>query len=235
MRAIPGVILHWPAYTQGQINARAGKILVDEIRSFHTRPVSQGGRGWSDIGYHYVINKDKDGIYRVYDGCPDSSWGAHTYGFNDWLGISVAYGTDSGELPDELINTVASFISTLSKTYGFKINSSTVKGHRDMSGHESNECPGNLLHREIKNIISLANNTKPRNMAPQNGPEKLRKEEEIGSITLDIVDTGKSVNGIRINSQAYIHVSELKNLGFDVTYTPPSNGKHDKVTIKKRV
>lgn len=59
----------------------AGRPLAEkraEIRRWHTDPVSKGGRGWSDIGYHWLI--DRDG--KVAPGRAETTVGAHVAGRN---------------------------------------------------------------------------------------------------------------------------------------------------------
>lgn len=230
MRPIPGIILHWPDYKQAHIEANLGQPLINEIRSFHMRPVSMGGRGWNEIAYHYLIHKGPDGKFHAYNGRPDSWLGAHTYGWNQYLGICVIYGTDAGTVSEDQLIAVSKLIAILSKTYGFPVNSSTIKGHRDMRGHESNECPGNPLHSDIPRLISMANNNP---MPPSKRPQKSQEsiDDEIGYIDVDL--DGTPIKGLRVNSQAYIHVSQLKKLNLSVEYIPPQDGQNDRVVIKK--
>jgi len=60
-----------------------------EIRRWHTDPVSKGGRGWKDIGYHWLI--DRDG--QVIAGRTATTIGAHVADHN-WgtLGICLIGG-----------------------------------------------------------------------------------------------------------------------------------------------
>lgn len=48
-RRIDKIILHCSATPEGKA------YTVADIKKWHTLPVSKGGRGWSDIGYHYII------------------------------------------------------------------------------------------------------------------------------------------------------------------------------------
>ena len=52
MRTITRIILHCSASLAG-VDLRAS-----DIRAYHTNPVSQGGRGWKNPGYHYVVRLD---------------------------------------------------------------------------------------------------------------------------------------------------------------------------------
>lgn len=51
----------------------------NDIRSWHTTPKKDGGRGWRDIGYHLVILLDGS----VKEGRPFEEMGAHVRGHND--------------------------------------------------------------------------------------------------------------------------------------------------------
>ncbi len=63
MRKINKIIVHCTATQEGK------EISVDTIRKWHV-----DGRGWSDIGYHYIISLD--GLTEV--GRPIERSGAHT-------------------------------------------------------------------------------------------------------------------------------------------------------------
>ena len=62
MRHLDKIILHCSATREGQ------HITVDTMREWHLK------RGWSDIGYHYVIYIDGS----VHEGRPIEKTGAHT-------------------------------------------------------------------------------------------------------------------------------------------------------------
>jgi N-acetylmuramoyl-L-alanine amidase len=74
MRNIEKIIVHCAATREGQ------HIKTDTIRNWHLK------RGWSDIGYHYVI--ELDGTIGI--GRPIERSGAHTKGLNS-NSIGVCY------------------------------------------------------------------------------------------------------------------------------------------------
>lgn len=51
-RRIDEIIVHCTADPEGRDKT------VEQIRAGHMAPVSKGGRGYSDIGYHYIIYRD---------------------------------------------------------------------------------------------------------------------------------------------------------------------------------
>lgn len=79
-RSINEIIVHCTATPEGQ------DTTVDQIRKHHMAPVSKGGRGWSDIGYHYVIYRDGS----IHDGRNVNTAGAHCTGHNSHS-IGVVY------------------------------------------------------------------------------------------------------------------------------------------------
>lgn len=80
MRAIHKIIIHCTATREGD------DISVDTIRRWHL------ARGWSDIGYHYVIDIKGN----INAGRPIELIGAHTRGFNKGsIGIAYVGGVES--------------------------------------------------------------------------------------------------------------------------------------------
>jgi N-acetylmuramoyl-L-alanine amidase len=75
MREIKSVILHCTATTLDKV------LTVKEVRRWHVQ-----GRGWSDIGYHFLIHQDGT----IERGRHIDKVGAHTWG-NNYGSIGVAY------------------------------------------------------------------------------------------------------------------------------------------------
>ena len=77
MRKINKLILH--------CSASEALSDIDSIRKFHMDPTPRG-RGWRDVGYHYVINKN--GVIEY--GRKEDEIGAHCEGHNkNSIGICV--------------------------------------------------------------------------------------------------------------------------------------------------
>lgn len=121
------------------------KRTVKNIQNFHM------GKGWSDIGYHYLI--DQDG--KIYAGNPVDRQGAHAGGQNHG-NIGIAFlGNYQDAQPDESqLESAGKLIRHLGDQYGIDVSSSTVGGHRDVG---STACPGNHLYSKIDRIIRHAN------------------------------------------------------------------------------
>lgn len=112
---------------------RIGRYLTaKELRKFHTDP-EPVGRGWSDIGYHFVIRTD--GI--VETGRPLTRQGAGVAGHNkNNIHICLVGGLDLRGRPadtytHEQYHALFALICDLCER--FKIPYSNVCGHRDFS------------------------------------------------------------------------------------------------------
>lgn len=131
-RKINMLILHCSATPEGK------DYTVETIRQWHTKPISQGGRGWSDIGYHYVIYRDGS----VHTGRAESTVGAHCAGKNAHsLGICYIGGTDTnGKSKDTRTDTQKKALVTLVKQLMTKygISKENVYGHYQFA---NKACP----------------------------------------------------------------------------------------------
>jgi len=201
-RHIPGVSLHWPAETKAQILADPGQEIVDRWRKVHmSAPLF-----WRDIGYHYILNRDSAGKWTVYDGRSDALPGAHsgTNEGNQFLGINVAYGMDE-TIPEDAFQSLAKLIAELSKVYGFPINRQTVKGHREFI---PTQCPGNSLFNRLNELCQVASRLRAGTVPPEQiKPELSKNEEQISQVR--IMKDGKELQGVLINSQAFVSVYSL--------------------------
>lgn len=89
MRQINEIIIHCTATQANWWGAEKTSRKVAEVRRWHT-----ADRGWKDIGYHYLI--DRDGT--VANGRPLDQVGAHVQGHNTGtIGISLFGGFGSAE------------------------------------------------------------------------------------------------------------------------------------------
>lgn len=127
MRRINWLVIHTAA-TRPSMD-----IGAKEIRAWHK------AKGWSDIGYHYVIRRDGT----VEKGRPDARVGAHVAGHNrDSIGICLVGGVNERTLKPENNYTPAQWSSLegllhkLSQKYG----DAYVTGHRDFPG-VAKACP----------------------------------------------------------------------------------------------
>ena len=124
-RTIKKIIIHCSATREGQ------DISVDTIRDWHLK------RGWSDIGYHYVI--DLNGV--VHPGRPVEKIGAHTKGHNTGsIGICYIGGVEEdGKTPkdtrtEKQKNALDNLIFILTDIFF----GATVHGHNEFA---AKACP----------------------------------------------------------------------------------------------
>lgn len=140
MREINKIIIHCSASDFGN---------AQRIREWHLE------RGWSDIGYHYVINngkvfKDDKINQRVQDGFiekgrEDSTVGAHTQGQNsNSIGICLIGNKDFTKEQFCSLNTL---LDSLLKAYNLTKND--VYGHYNFS---SKTCPNFNVQEFMKMI-----------------------------------------------------------------------------------
>ena len=128
MRPIKTIVVHCSATPDDM------DIGVEEIRKCHVDE-----RGWTDIGYHFVVRRDG----KVESGRPLSRPGAHVKGNNSdsigicWVGgTSKANGRPQDNRTAEQTASLFRLIQDLQKEYP----GAAVLGHRDFKG-VSKSCP----------------------------------------------------------------------------------------------
>jgi N-acetylmuramoyl-L-alanine amidase len=133
MRNIEEIIIHCSATPEGR------DVSTEEIRQWHL------DRGWSDIGYHFVVELDGT----VYDGRPLEVAGAHARGHNSQsIGICYVGGVDSDmEAKDTRTNEQAIALVELITSLKERFPEAIVIGHRDVS---EKECPSFDATEEYK-------------------------------------------------------------------------------------
>ena len=121
-----------------------GIAQMQAIQIFH-----QDIRGWSDIGYHFVIDKAGN----IYQGRPETVIGAHTGGSNTGnigtcvLGCYHPPASDNYFCYDEVTpityDSIIKLFAWVSENYN--IGANLLKGHRDYYDFDYTSCPGNNL------------------------------------------------------------------------------------------
>lgn len=111
-------------------------IGADTIRRWHSDPKPKG-RGWSDIGYHYVIRRNGE----VELGRPIERAGAHISGHNAHsVGVCMVGGIDTNDRPED--NFTAEQWSSLDRLITKleeRFPGAGVKGHRELDSGKA--CP----------------------------------------------------------------------------------------------
>jgi len=136
MRNINKIIVHCTATPEGR------DVSVDEIRRWHVDE-----RGWSDIGYHWIITLSG----AIEKGRPESRSGAHAKGFNkNSIGVCYVGGVDATMKPKDTRTegqkeTLRCLLEDLRERYP----NAEIIGHRDVS---SKACPSFDAKKEYANI-----------------------------------------------------------------------------------
>ena len=135
MRNLHGIIIHCAATRPEWMEREPLAEKVAEIRRWHL------ARGWADIGYHYII--DRDG--KVAQGRPLARVGAHVGGHNEGtVGICLIGGHGSNatdkfgdNFTPQQDTALRELIDHLQAKYP---TIKTVKGHNDYTNAKA--CPG---------------------------------------------------------------------------------------------
>lgn len=137
MRDINKIILHCSATREGQ------DISTETIRGWHVNE-----RGWSDIGYHFVVLLDGT----VDKARPVKRQGAHVRGKNKGsIGVCYIGGCDANMNPKDTRNeaqkkSLEELISYLMESY----DDATLHGHNEFS---SKACPSFNVQEIYKELI----------------------------------------------------------------------------------
>lgn len=129
MRELKEIVVHCSATPTG---------TVDSIRNYHINH-----NGWSDIGYHYVI--ERDGALKT--GRPLEQIGAHVKGANaDTIGICLVGDT---WFTDMQFNTLQSIINRLVCSYPSIVN---IKPHNwyPSAKQQGKTCPNFDLKQHLQ-------------------------------------------------------------------------------------
>lgn len=126
------IVIHCSATKPSQ------NLTAEDIRQMHTKPKSEGGKGWRDIGYHFVIQRDGT----LESGRPMNKVGAHAYGFNkvpdawrpmSW-GVCMIGGVDeSGKPEDNFTSEQFQALNNLLPGLMVQAPKAAILGHRDLS------------------------------------------------------------------------------------------------------
>ncbi|UPT76013.1 MAG: N-acetylmuramoyl-L-alanine amidase [Elusimicrobiota bacterium] len=135
------VTLH---HSDGRYTASLAESLQEArfIQEFH-----QDGRGWSDVGYHFLV----DPLGNILEGRPLGTLGAHTQSNNEGNVGIVLLG--SYHAPKNHATTAAQLASAAALgrflVARFGLDPDSLKGHRD---YKKTDCPGDLAYPKLPEL-----------------------------------------------------------------------------------
>lgn len=133
------VIHHTASPTEVRRSGKKAPVNAAMIREWHKT------RGWSDIGYHFVILPDG----RCEEGRPLYRPGAHcNVGHRNFIGIGVCLVGNFSEtqVPDaQLVGLVKKVVQLMES---FKLGVNDVELHRDVI-EAATECPGRYFPEDV--------------------------------------------------------------------------------------
>ena len=135
-RKIDKIIVHCSATPEGK------DYSVDTIRKWHLQ------RGFSDIGYHYIIYRDGS----IHTGRDESIIGAHCTGYNtNSIGVCYIGGaaTDGKTPKDTRTSEQRQSLLNLLKELKVKYPKASIHGHRDFA---NKACPSFDATKEYSSI-----------------------------------------------------------------------------------
>lgn len=143
-------------HTAGYANSDAA--TVRGTQSYH-----MDARGWSDIGYHFLVAVNGT----IYEGRELQWQGAHVAGHNPGaIGVNFMGCFDSKEcyppkypavasVTDAMIQSMGQLVGVLCAHYGIDVNDQKIKGHKEFSGAKT-ACPGDRVMERMPEIRAIA-------------------------------------------------------------------------------
>ena len=155
---IHGGFVHHTVNANGYTREQVPSILRG-IYAYHTQ-----SRGWSDIGYNFLVDRFGRIWEGRYGGVARPVVGAHTLGYNEYSFAMSAIGNfDTASAPQAMIDAYAKLFAWKLSLHGVRADDTRVKigsgyfqaisGHRDAG---STACPGRYLYAKLGAIRSAA-------------------------------------------------------------------------------
>lgn len=139
---VRNLMLHTSATSTTWWRNLSNERMLQEIRRWHTDPPAAGGRGWRNIGYHYVIFPDGE----ILHGRRETEVGAGAVGFNSgWIHICmipVKTITRMGSVEDFYTKPTILATKTLLANIVSRTPIQRVAGHNEVA---NKLCPGFIV------------------------------------------------------------------------------------------
>ncbi len=147
--------------------------ILRSIYSYHVK-----SRGWSDVGYNFLVDKFGRIWEGRYGGVGKAVVGAHTLGYNDYAFAMSAIGNfDIAQPSQAMVDAYGSLFAWKLAKAGVKADSTrqkvgrgtfqAINGHRDAG---STACPGRYLYAKLGEIRKRAAKIQTGQVTPPTGP-----------------------------------------------------------------
>jgi N-acetylmuramoyl-L-alanine amidase len=144
MRELKKIVVHCSATQEGK------DYSVETIRKWHTDPKPKG-RGWSDVGYHYIIRNDEHGTIEL--GRDVQRSGAHVKGENaDSIGICYVGGVDKDmKAKDTMTDIQEASLRKLVASLRMVFGDLKLYGHNDFTNTKA--CPSFKVKEKFPELV----------------------------------------------------------------------------------
>ncbi len=151
MNGVRHITVHHEGWTVVDFEDQANTIdRLEKIRGAHTRSVRDGGRGWSDIGYHFII--DRAG--RIWEARNLKYQGAHVSACNENnLGIMCLGNFDEQTPSQKQLNSLVLALKTFKAEY--RVPMGEIFTHQEWKKRcpsTNTKCPGRNLQAQMAGI-----------------------------------------------------------------------------------
>jgi len=180
MRKIDEIIIHCTATRPDWWESKSSQAKVNEVRNWHT------SKGWSDIGYHYLI--DRNGT--VVAGRPLDRVGAHVKGHNTGtVGISL-FGGFGGSAGDSFADNFTedqerALLDLIAKLKADHPSITKISGHNQ---YAAKACP-------CFSVPAWVSKAKPTKMKPPVDTEKPRALAQSKTVQSSVVQGATAIGG----------------------------------------
>jgi hypothetical protein len=168
---VKAMVIHHTDTTNSYTTLAQAEQQVRAVYAFHVN-----GRGWSDIGYNFVVDRFGDIFEGRAGSITKSVLGAHTGGFNtSTMGVAALGTFTTATPPAAMVTSIAKVVAWKMSQYGANVNGvvrltstgggtdkwpagqtisvNAVTGHRTFG---ATECPGDALWARLGSIRSQA-------------------------------------------------------------------------------
>ena len=147
---IPEERRHEPKYVtlhHAGVDWKAGGDPYEKVRNLQAwgkKPVEEGGKGWPDLPYHFLIAPDGtifEGRPIVYEPETNTSYDVHGH-----IGIQLFGNFMDQRVSPQQVVSVVRLVAWLSQTYS--VPDELIRGHRDVA--PGTDCPGDDFYRYVE-------------------------------------------------------------------------------------